>query len=133
MALSTYFAKVFGIGLIVAGISVILYRDAFIKAVPGFIEDRLLRLTIAFIEMLAGLFLIIGHNVWTPVPAAIITLLGWVTAIEGAALLLLPDDMLRRFMSVVNRPRVYLASGIVTIILGIYLADYGFALWPRFQ
>jgi hypothetical protein len=133
MALSTYFAKVFGIALIVAGVSVILYRNSYIKTVSGFIEDRLFRLTIAFCEMLAGLFLIVAHNVWTPLPAAIITVLGWITAIEGAAFMLLPDDMLRRFMSIVNRPRVYLVSGIVTIVLGIYLADYGFALWPRFQ
>lgn len=132
MALTAYLAKVFGLALIVAGISVILYRDAYIKTVAGFVEDRLFRLTVAFSEMLAGLFLIIAHNVWTPLPAAIITALGWVAAIEGAAFMLLPDDILRRFTNAVNRPRVYLASAIVTIVLGIYLADYGFALWPRF-
>lgn len=131
MALSTFFAKVLGIALIVAGISVILYRDAYIKAVPGFIEDRLLRLTVAFSELLTGLFLIIGHNVWAPLPAAIITLLGWLLAIEGAALMLAPDHVLRRFLSYVNRPQFYLATGIVTIVLGIYLADYGFALLWR--
>lgn len=68
----------------------------------------------------------IGHNVWSPLPAAIISFLGWMAVIEATAYLLLPDDMLEKFIGTFNVPAWYLVGGLFTILIGIYLASFGF-------
>ncbi|MBY0532902.1 MAG: hypothetical protein K2P86_13115 [Xanthobacteraceae bacterium] len=133
MSLTLLLAKVFGLALIAAGIALLVKRDFFAKITRDFLQQDLLRLVISFSEMVAGLFIVIGHNRWSPMPAAVITFLGWVFVLEGASYLLLPEKWAARFINAVNRPHFFTASGIIGIVLGIYLADYGFALWPRFQ
>ena len=51
--------------------------------------------------------------------------------LEGASYLLMPEKYTARFVNAVNRPQFFIASGIIGIVLGIYLADYGFAIWAR--
>lgn len=133
MSLTLLLAKVFGVALIAVSVALIVKRDFFAKVTRDFLQQDLSRLVISFSEMLAGLFIIIGHNRWDPLPAAVITSLGWVFVLEGAGYLLLPERWTARFINAVNRPHFFIASGVVGLVLGIYLADYGFALWPRFQ
>jgi uncharacterized protein YjeT (DUF2065 family) len=133
MSLTLLLAKVFGLALIAVSIALLIKRDFFAKITRDFLQQDLLRLVISFSEMLVGLFIVIGHNVWSPLPAAVITVLGWVFVLEGASYLLLPQQWTTHFINAVNRPHFFVASGVIGLILGIYLADYGFALWPRFQ
>jgi hypothetical protein len=133
MSLTLLLAKVFGLALIAIGIALILYRDLYAQMTRDFVQQRLLRTVISFSEMAVGLFIVIGHNIWSPVPAAVITVLGWMFLLEGGSYLLLPEKWTARFLSAVNRPQFFIASGIIGIVLGIYLADYGFALWPKFR
>jgi nitrate reductase gamma subunit len=133
MTLTLLLAKVFGIALIAVSIALLTKREFFAKITRDFLQQDLLRLVISFLELLAGLFIVIGHNRWSPLPAAVITVLGWVFVLEGASYLLLPEKYTARFINAVNRPHFFVASGVIGLILGIYLADYGFALWPRFQ
>lgn len=133
MSLTLLLAKVFGLALIAIGIALILYRDHYAKITRDFLQQPLLRTVISFAEMVVGLFIVIGHNRWDPPPAALITFLGWLFLLEGASYLLLPEKWTARFINAVNRPRFFIASGVIGIVLGIYLADYGFALWPSFR
>ena len=133
MTLTLLLAKVFGIALIAVSIALLLKREFFAKITRDFLQQDLLRLVISFSELVAGLFIVIGHNRWEPLPAAVITFLGWVFVLEGGSYLLLPEKYTARFINAVNRPHFFLASGIIGLVLGIYLADYGFGLWPRFQ
>lgn len=129
MALTLLLAKVFGIALIVIGVALICYRDLYARITHDFVQQRLFRIVISFLEMLAGLFIVIGHNAWSPLPAAIITVLGWVFVLEGGSYLLLPEKWSARFINAVNRPHFFTASGLCGIVLGLYLAGYGFGFW----
>jgi hypothetical protein len=131
MKLTLLLAKVFGVALIAISIALIVYREHYAQITRDFLQQKLLRTVISFSEMAAGLFIVIGHNVWSPLPAAAITLLGWMFVLEGAAYLLQPERWTARFINAVNRPQFFVASGVIGLVLGIYLADYGFALWPR--
>ena len=133
MALTLLLAKVFGLALVAIGIALIVYRDHYAQITRDFLQQRLLRTVISFSEMVAGLFIVVGHNVWSPVPAAVITALGWMFLLAGASYLLLPEKYTSRFINAVNRPQFFIANGVIGIVLGIYLADYGFALWPKFR
>ena len=133
MPLTLLLAKVFGIALIAISIALIVSREHFEQITRDFLAQRLLRTMISFLEMVAGLFIVFGHNVWSPLPAAVITFLGWIFVLEGASYLLLPEQWTFRFINAVNRPQFFIASGVIGLIIGIYLAGYGFALWPGYR
>ena len=90
MALTLLLAKVFGLALVAIGIALIVYRDHYAQITRDFLQQRLLRTVISFSEMVAGLFIVVGHNVSSPVPAAVITELSCTFLLEGARYLLLP-------------------------------------------
>lgn len=77
MELTLYLSKVLGIGLTITGAAIMLRRRYFVPVFGAFVKERLTRATVSLIELFAGLFLVIGHNVWSPLPAAVISLLGW--------------------------------------------------------
>lgn len=129
--LTLLLAKVFGVALIAVSIALLAKREFFEKITRDFLKQDLLRLVVAFSEMLAGLFIVIGHNRWEPLPAALITLLGWGFVVEGGSYLLLPRDWTERLVNAVNRPHFFIATGIIGIVLGVYLAAFGFGLLPQ--
>ena len=129
MATTVYLSKVFGISLVIIGAVIMIRRRYFIPAIGAFVRERLVRTITAFIELIAGTFLIVGHNVWSPLPAAIISLLGWIAVIEAIAYLLLPDAVLERAISALNTETVYLVGGLLAIALGTYLTGFGFGWW----
>jgi hypothetical protein len=55
------------------------------------------------IALIAGLAMIIGHNVWSGgVLPVVITLLGWLIAIRGGVLLVLPRDTILKLFETVH-------------------------------
>ncbi|WP_274629207.1 hypothetical protein [Arvimicrobium flavum] len=129
MQLSLYLAKVLGVALVIMGAGILLRRRYFVPVFGAYGRERLLRTVMSVIELFAGLFLVFGHNVWSPTPAAIISLLGWIAVIEGALFLLLPDDAIESVLEAVNRPPLYLGGGAVVVLVGVYLAGFGFGWW----
>ena len=129
MELTVYLSKVFGIALIVMGAAMLARRRYFAPVFGAFVVERLLRAIVAFMEMLAALFLLLAHNMWSPLPAAIVTLLGWAALIESVAFLLLPDQSVERLFQLVNKPGWYVGGGLISILVGIYLTGFGFGWW----
>src|SRR5688500_16061919 len=87
MALTIFLAKVIGIVLVVTGAAILVRRHYFLPVFGAYVEERLVRTTMSMIELLAGVFLVVGHNVWSPLPAAIITVLGWMAVFEATVYL----------------------------------------------
>ena len=129
MELTVYLSKVFGIALIVMGAAALVRRRYFAPVFAAFVTERLLRAIVAFMEMLAALFLLLAHNIWSPAPAAIVTLLGWAALIKSVAFLFLPDQSVERLFRLVNKPGWYVGGGLASMLVGIYLAGFGFGWW----
>ena len=129
MELTIYLSKVFGVALIVMGAATLVRRRYFVPVFGTFAAERLLRAIVGFMEMLAALFLLFAHNLWSPLPAAIVTLFGWVALIESITYLLLPDESVDGLLRVINKPAWYVGGGLVSILVGIYLAGFGFGWW----
>jgi uncharacterized membrane protein YdbT with pleckstrin-like domain len=87
---------------------------------------------IAMIITLAGLAMVLAHNVWSKsAVAVIVTLLGWLTLIKGMAYLLLPARWLEGFFQAMLNcgACVYLATAFL-LVLGAYLTYEGFESRP---
>jgi hypothetical protein len=122
-------SQVFGLYFIIVGAAIVIRRRYFLPVFGAFIEERLTRAIVALIELLAGLFLVVMHNDWSSMPAAIISLLGWITAVEGSAYLLLSDEFVEKMFRALNTTSWYVVSGLLSVLGGLYLAGYGFGLF----
>lgn len=121
-------AKVFGVYLLVIGVALFARRRYFSAVFAGFVESRLLRMVIAIVELVAGLFLVITHQVWTPLSAGIITFFGWAMVVEGVLYLFLPDRWVSKLFRLFNNKAWYFIGGILAIIVGLYLISAGFGV-----
>ena len=122
-------SQVFGLYFIIVGAAIVIRRRYFLPVFGAFIEERLTRAIVALIELLAGLFLVVMHNDWSSMPAVIISLLGWITVVEGSAYLLLADELIEKMFRALNTTSWYAVSGLLSVLGGLYLAGYGFGLF----
>lgn len=129
MDLTILLSQVLGIYFIVGGIAIWRQRSCFIPVVGSFVEDRLLRFIIGSMEMIAGLFIVLTHNLWSTIPEAIISFVGWMMVIEGALYLLLSDSLLKKLIDSLNKPWWYTAGAILVFVVGLYLTAVGFGLF----
>jgi hypothetical protein len=132
MLLTILLTRVLGLALILLGVIFIVRRDYYIPVYATIVTERMTRLVFATAAVIAGLFLVVSHNIWLTLPSAIISLIGWMVLFEGLAYLILPDDVLKRLIAAVNRPIAYIAGGALAIFVGFYLTAVGFGLFTRF-
>jgi len=128
MSMRTVFlARLFGLYCLVMSATMLLHRDAYPATVNAMMADAPLVLTIGVFTLFAGLALVLLHNIWSggALPV-IITLLGWLTLIKGAMLLLIPPARLSALYAAVS-PSAILISGVLTLLLGVYLTTAGFS------
>jgi hypothetical protein len=129
MTLTILLAKVIGIMLVVIGAVIVIRRRQFLPIFGAYPEERLIRTTMSMIELLAGLFLVVGHNLWSPLPAAAITIIGWLAVLEALIYLFFPDDWVARFIATFNTSAWYIVGGSLAMVVGTYLTGFGFAWW----
>jgi hypothetical protein len=128
METTVILSKVLGAYIIIAGAIILLRKEYFVPVMGHFVQEKLLRIIIAFCELLAGLFLVALHFDFSSMPAGIISMLGVAAVLEGIAYLALPDKTLTKWVKLFNKPSLYLWWGIAALALGLYLVGYGFGL-----
>lgn len=122
-----FLSKVLGVFLVVLGATIIFRRQYFLPVFAAYVRERLIRAVTSFFELLVGLFLAM-RNEWSPLPAAVITLVGWMIIAESLAYLLLPDEQVEKIIRTFNTPLWYAIGGMLAILAGVYLSACGFGL-----
>lgn len=128
METTLFLSQVLGLFLIIVGAAVMYRKQYLVPVIGEFVEERLTRMIMGILELLAGLFLVLSHTDWSSIPAGIITAIGYLLVIEGTAYLLLPDSVMRWVIRTFNVRMWYHLGGTLAILLGVYLCAYGFAL-----
>lgn len=126
--LTILLAKVLGVYLVVIGIALFARRKYFLAVFAGFVENRLLRMVVAIAELVAGLFLVLTHQIWSSWPAGIITFFGWAMVVEGVAYLFVPDRWINKMFRLFNTKVWYFVGGILAVVIGLYLISVGFGI-----
>ncbi len=128
MELTILLSKVFGIYLLVGGLTYMTRQKYFMAVVHDFVGDRALRMVISAAEIIAGLFLVLNHNLWDSWPQRIVSAVGWLVVLEGALYLVLPESTVKKILKLFNTKGWYVGGGVVSVLLGLYLVNYGFGL-----
>jgi hypothetical protein len=122
-----FLAKVIGLFLLCMAALMALSKTSLLTAIAATVHEPGLLLAYSIISLAAGMAMVVGHNVWSGGPAAIIvTLVGWAALIKGLLLLFLPSDM---FVTLYGRAdfgdRLYGYAALFAVI-GLYLVYSGF-------
>lgn len=123
-----FLAKLIGFYLIVVGLIAALRQSSVMPAIADLIKNRALVVLFAFIELAAGLALLVANPVVTPDWVGVIALVGWMMVIEGTLYLSLPFRMVQRIIRPFNRREWYIGGGLLSVALGAYLVASGFGL-----
>jgi hypothetical protein len=126
-----FLSRVLGLALIVLGLILMIRRQYYIAVYPLIVTERMTRMVFATFALIGGLMLALADPLWQTLPSVIISLIGWMAALEGLVYLALPDDQLAKLVAMFNKPAAYLVGGIVAMVLGIYLAAIGFGMFTR--
>lgn len=129
MAFRTLFlSRLLGLFFLIFGLAMLLHKQVYTAALATAAYNPMAMRWIAMVITLAGLAMVLAHNVWSESPVAVVvTLLGWLTLIKGIAYLFLPVRWLEDFFQVVLScaPCLYLVMAFL-LVLGVYLTYEGF-------
>ena len=124
--LTCYLSRLLGVFLLVMAVSEWTKPELLTIVAPAMLDQPALLWMSGMLTFVAGLAIVLGHNVWRDPAAAVVTLLGWIMTIKGAALMLIPVAGWTALLSAMRYPS---HSGIYTIIptvAGAYLIYAGF-------
>lgn len=129
MELTIFLAKVLGVYMSIIGIAILFRRKHVMLAIFALAKERFAQLIAGTIALLVGLLLVNVHNDWSSTPAAIVSLIGWAAVLKGIFYLFLPEAHLSKVLHALSERSWYLIDGIIVLLVGLYLAGTGFALF----
>jgi len=125
---TVFLSKLIGLYCIFGSIVMLANKQAGLLMVADLARNPSALFTLGAFVLLAGLAMILTHNVWSggALPV-IVTIVGWLTAIKGL-LLLCPSQgaALGMVLAAVRYEQLYYVYGAITLIVGIYLTYGGF-------
>jgi hypothetical protein len=125
MNIANTLAVLMGSALVIMGIT--LFNKSYFNAVmTDLANSKGLLWVTGFITFVMGMVIVALYNVWSADWRVLVTLLGWLTVIKGAVIMLLPSSMMllyRKYLS--NHLLTY--SGIYALVLGGLLLFLGLA------
>ena len=126
MQTSIFLARLIGPALLVVGVGILLNQNYYRGMTKEFVASRPLFYLASIIGVIAGLAIVLVHNVWTPDWRVLITLFGWINLIRGALSILLPEQSFAyggRMMAGKNMPMI---AGAVALLIGLTLSYFGY-------
>jgi len=88
--LTRYLSRLLGVFLLVTAVSEWTQPRLLTVVAPAMVDQPALSWVSGMLTFVAGLAIVLGHNVWSDPAAVVVSFLGWRMTIKGAALLLVP-------------------------------------------
>lgn len=114
-------ARAYGIGIVIVALAALLMPARMTVVFTDFERRPALVFLAALFAIVLGLVMIVLHSLWTDLPAALVSLLGWAVIAKGIVLLAAPEGLMK--IAAAFTPAHIRLWGVVALILGaIYLA-----------
>lgn len=125
---TTFLSRLIGLYFLLVGLSLISHKQAFLEMVTAYFHDAALVFIVGVIAVVAGLAIILQHNVWSgSAVAVVVTLVGWVSLIKGLLFLFLPPGAAPRvFLGAYHFDQLFDVYATISILLGTWMAYAGF-------
>lgn len=121
--LTRYLSRLLGVFLLVTAVSHWTQPEFLTVVFRGMFDQPGLLWVFGMLTFASGLAVVLGHNDWSNNPAQVVSLLGWLLTIEGAAYLLIPAAGWKVFLGAHFHP---VFGTIILAVVGAYLTYSGF-------
>jgi hypothetical protein len=128
---TVFLARLIGLFAILLSVSELVHKQAMVETAAALVRDRPLLLMLSMLGLLAGLAMVLAHNVWSGgALAVVVTLFGWILLIRGALLLFLSPDAVAGMIDFFHFEQLFYVYAGITLVLGLYLSWAGFRASP---
>lgn len=126
MQTSLFLARLIGVPMLLAGIGVLLHQKHYRAMTQAFFKSTPLFYVVSVIGLVAGLAVVLVHNVWVADWRVLITLLGWANLLRGAISVVCPETMIGYGTRVSKNPNLMPIGGGVAVLIGAILIYFGY-------
>ena len=126
MDVSIFLAKLFGVTYAAVGLGILLNQKYFQKMYQDLMKSPGLMFYGGAVALVAGMVIVMFHNLWVQDWRVIITVLGWAAIVKGILLLVIPGAMTTMFKGWFKRKNAFIPVGILVLAFGFILAYLGF-------
>jgi hypothetical protein len=127
MQKSIYLARLIGPVFVAVGIGMLLNTKLYLVMAEQGLHSYVLIYLSGILTLVAGLALVLAHNVWVADWRLILTLLGWLGVIGGTFRILWPQEVVVVGTAIVAHADALTAGGFAVLVLGGVLSYYGYA------
>ena len=126
-----FLARLIGLFAVLLSLSELVHKQAMIETANALVRDRPLVLLLSMIGLLAGLAMVLAHNVWSggALPV-VVTLFGWILLFRGALLLFLSPDAIAGLLDFFRFAQLFYFYVGIMLVFGLYLTYAGFKASP---
>ena len=102
-------------------LALMTHKQSTVASVKALIRSPPLLLLVEVIALIAGLAMVLGHEIWSGgALAVIVTLIGWLMTIRGVVLLALSEDVkLKLFDALRYEERFFVYMGVVLVLANL--------------
>jgi hypothetical protein len=118
-----FLSRLIGLYCILVALSMITRRQATLESVTALLHDPSMIFVLGAITLIAGLAMVLTHNIWSGgALAVIVTLVGWITLIKSLSFLFLPPQIeAGLFLKRLHYEQLFYLYCAFSLVLGIYL------------
>lgn len=121
METSLFLAKLIGPTLLTLSAAMLINQDNMREMASDFLEHRGLIFLAGILTLVAGIAIVLTHNVWVVGWPVLITILGWASVIGGVFRIVFPDSVKALGQDLIQTSRVFTLGGVVQGIIGAWL------------
>ncbi len=126
MQTSIFLARLLGPLLLLTGAGIVLNPKSFRTIAGEVVRSVTLVYLFGFMDLAAGLAIVLTHNVWVASWRVLITLIGWLLLIRGAVRIVAPEIVMGYAAKVTHNKQVIPSAGAVVGVLGLVLCYFGY-------
>jgi hypothetical protein len=127
MSASIFLAQLLGPMFVVVGIALLSTPQRFRTILQEFIGSAIWLYLAGFIGLLAGIALVLTHNVWAADWRLIITLIGWVTLVRALISIFQPQWIVAAGTAILKQRGIFFGAAVLILIVGLILSYFGYA------
>jgi hypothetical protein len=122
-----FLSRLLGLWVLIIALAVMLHKTAMVSIAADFGNAPGLLFISGVFTVLAGLAMVLGHNIWTGGAApVVVTLVGWAMLIKGIGLVFISPGEAAGLLAVSRFAEYAYVYGGVLLVLGLYLTYAGF-------
>jgi len=127
LARTVFLSRLIGLYCVFISLAMMAHKQATVAALDAIIRNPGALLMAGLLGLVAGLAIVLAHNVWSGgIQAVLVTLFGWVALIKGSVLLFLPPEGTAGYFEAFHWEQLFYLYMVVAFVLGAVLTFLGF-------